>query len=143
MWLNDTDGENDTTDLDKLSTRALFTRFAQDFRHAEGFHLPYEWITIQDETYCKLKMQDACEFLFTKDYKDNWLSEMHETFCFWNFADWQQALETAGFRVDKLSKHYRNEWIVKNRLEGKTKLFNTSLEEIPFPVSHMLLLARK
>ncbi|GAA3914571.1 methyltransferase domain-containing protein [Chitinophaga oryziterrae] len=143
MWLNDTDGENDTTDLDKLSTRALFTRFAQDFRHAEGFQLPYEWVTIQDETYCRLKMQDACEFLFTKDYKDNWLSEMHETFCFWNFADWQQALETAGFRVDKLSRHYRNEWIVKNRLEGKTKLFNTSLEEIPFPVSHMLLLARK
>lgn len=146
LWLNDTDGEHDATDLELLSTRALFIRFAQDFRHQEGYKLPYEWITIQGETYCRLRMQDACEFLFTKDYKDNWLSEMHETFCFWNFADWQDALETAGFRVDKLSRPYRNEWIVQNRLEGKTKLFrqvNGGLEVIPFPVSHMLMLARK
>jgi hypothetical protein len=146
LWLNDNDGEHNSTDLDSLSTRALFTRFAQDFRHQEGYKLAYEWVTIEDETYCRLHMQDACEFLFTKDYKDNWLSEMHETFCFWSFADWQQALETAGFRVDKLSKPYRNEWIVQHRLEWKTKLFRESaggLEEIPFPVSHMLMLARK
>ena len=75
----------------------------------------------------------------------NSLNEMHETFCFWNSANWQ--LERAGFRVDKLSKPYRNEWIVQNRLEGKTKLFrqlsDNTLELIPFPVSHILMLARK
>jgi hypothetical protein len=132
LWLNDQD-----------NTRDVFIRFAHDFRHEEGYKLPYEWVNIENETYAKLSMQDACEFLFTKDYQDNWLSEMHETFCFWNFADWTNALEAAGFRIDKLSKPYRNEWIVKNRLEGKTKLFNLNLEPIPFPVSHMLLLARK
>ncbi|WPV68561.1 transferase [Chitinophaga sp. LS1] len=158
LWLDHTDGENKLpaqgiTDnqelaaaLEKLSTRAKFIRFAQDFRHQEDYKLAYEWITIGGQTYCRLRMQDACEFLFTKDYTDNWLSEMHETFCFWSFADWQKELETAGFRVDRLSKPYRNEWIVENRLEGKTKLFRQEedqLQEIPFPVSHMLLLARK
>jgi hypothetical protein len=159
LWLNEEDGENtinipDTADshqlalaLNKLSTRALFTRFAQDFRHQEGYSMSYEWVTIQGQTYCQLRMEDACEFLYTKDYKDNWFSEMHERFCFWNFNDWKQALETAGFRLDQRSTAYRNNWIVANRLEGKTKLFrqltNGTLEIIPFPVSHMLLLARK
>jgi hypothetical protein len=155
LWLDHTDGENklppqDITDnhelaaaLEKLSTRAKFIRFAQDFRQQEDYKLPYQWVTINGQTYAQLYMQDACEFLFTKDYTDNWLSEMHETFCFWSFSDWQRELEAAGFRIDRLSKAYRNEWIVENRLEGKTKLFNMELQEIPFPVSHMLLLARK
>jgi len=140
LWLNDKDGDANSGDLYSLSTRALFERFAKDFRHEEGYQMQYEWV---DDKYVKLSMQDACEFLFTKDYKDNWHSEMHETFCFWNFADWTAALENAGFRIDKLSKPYRNEWIVENRLEGKVKLFNLNLEPIAFPYSHMLLLARK
>ncbi|WP_143309512.1 class I SAM-dependent methyltransferase [Chitinophaga vietnamensis] len=159
LWLNDQDGENSlpmptNTDthqlaayLGKLSTKALFERFAQDFRHHEGYRLPHEWVSIEGKTYCQLSMQDACEFLFKKDYHDNWLSEMHETFCFWNYNDWKAALEAAGFRLDNLSHAYRNEWIVKNRLEGKVQLFrpyeSSAPQPIPFPVSHMLLLARK
>ncbi|HVI46308.1 MAG TPA: hypothetical protein VM802_15640 [Chitinophaga sp.] len=159
LWLNTNDGENDLPApenpgthelavwLGKLSTAALFKRFAQDFRHHEGYRLPHEWVTIDDNTYCKLSMQDACEFLFKKDYHDNWFSEMHETFCFWNFNDWKSALEEAGFRLDNLSNAYRNEWIVKNRLEGKVQLLrineNRTVEPMRFPDSHMLLLARK
>ncbi|MBC9911089.1 transferase [Chitinophaga varians] len=159
LWLNEADGannlpipENPTTQslatwLGQLSTKALFIRFAQDFRHEEGYRLPHEWVTIDGTTYCKLSMQDACEFLFKKDYHDNWLSEMHETFCFWNYNDWKQALEEAGLRLDNLSHTYRNEWIVQNRLEGKTQLFRLNEsgqpEPMPFPASHLLLLARK
>ncbi|MBV8254798.1 MAG: transferase [Chitinophaga sp.] len=159
LWLNDADGDSrlpkpDTTDthilaswLAKLSTKALFQQFAKDFRQHEGYVLPHTWVEIDGNTYCQLSMQDACEFLFTKDYHDNWYSEMHETFCFWNFEDWKTHLEEAGFRLDNLSHPYRNEWIVKNRLEGKVQLFrqleNGQLETIPFPDSHMLLLARK
>ncbi|MCW3462547.1 transferase [Chitinophaga nivalis] len=159
LWLNDTDGENDlpapaSTDthelaqyLGKLSTRALFTRFAADFRHHEGFQLPHTWVEIAGTTYCQLSMQNACEFLFKKDYHDNWLSEMHEMFCFWSYSDWKAALEAAGLRLDNLSHTYRNEWIVKNRLEGKVQLLrlneNNTPEVIDFPVSHTLLLIRK
>ncbi|NSL89286.1 transferase [Chitinophaga sp. Mgbs1] len=159
LWLNREDGENElplppnaTTQelaayLGKLSTEALFRRFAQDFRHHEGYQLPHEWVTINGKTYSKLSMQDACEFLFKKDYHDNWLSEMHETFCFWNYNDWKSALEAAGLRLDNLSHTYRNEWIVQNRLEGKVQLLRINEHQeaapMPFPVSHMLLLARK
>ncbi|ASZ10238.1 methyltransferase domain-containing protein [Chitinophaga pendula] len=159
LWLNETDGANELPDpaitdthllaeaLGQLSTRALFRRFAQDFRHAEGYHLQHEWVEMGGTTYCRLSMQDACEFLFKKDYQDNWLSEMHETFCFWNFEDWKQALEATGFHIDARSGSYRNEWIVQNRLVGKTQLFRQqedgTLVTIDFPVSHLLLLARK
>ncbi|MGF6845569.1 hypothetical protein QFZ51_000804 [Chitinophaga sp. W3I9] len=159
LWLNETDGENDialpenagtpelAAWLGKLSTKALFTQFAKDFRRQEGFQLPYEWVTIAGQTYAQLSMQNACEFLFKKDYHDNWLSEMHETFCFWNYEDWKAALEEAGLRLDNLSATWRNEWIVNNRLEGKVQLMRPCKNgvplPIPFPVSHMLLLARK
>ncbi|MFB6455854.1 transferase [Chitinophaga sp. Hz27] len=159
LWLNENDGDNhldrpDTTDthiladyLAKLSTKAIFKQFAQDFRHAEKYQLKHSWVTINGVEYCQLSMQDACEFMYKKDYHDNWLSEMHETFCFWSYNDWKQHLETAGFRLDNLSHPYRNEWIVKNRLEGKVQLLrvneNNALSEIPFPDSHMLLLSRK
>jgi len=159
LWLNEEDGSNTaqapaTTDthqlaqwLGQLSTLALFKRFAQDFRRKEGYQLKHSWVTIRDTTYCQLSMQDACEFMYKKDYHDNWLSEMHETFCFWNFADWKNALENTGFRLDPLSNAYRNDWIVQNRLEGKVQLFKSggegTLIPIDFPVSHMLLLARK
>lgn len=159
LWLNEEDGENNlpmpenpTTQtlaawLGKLSTMALFRQFAKDFRHQEGFQLPHEWVSIAGKTYARLSMQNACEFLFKKDYHDNWLSEMHETFCFWNYNDWKSALEEAGLRLDNLSTTWRNEWIVKNRLEGKVQLMRPCINDvplpIPFPVSHMLLMARK
>jgi hypothetical protein len=58
-----------------------------------------------------------------------------------------RALEEAGLRLDNLSAAWRNEWIVKNRLEGKVQLMRPCNNDvplpIPFPVSHMLLMARK
>ncbi len=57
-----------------------------------------------------------------KDYTDNWESEMHETFCFWDFNEWREHLEAAGFRVRAESHAYVNRWIVENRLVGKVSI---------------------
>ena len=55
-------------------------------------------------------------------------------------------MEAAGFTVLPASAAYRNNWIVKNRLEGKVGLFKMKgamLEPMEFPVTHLLLLAEK
>jgi hypothetical protein len=95
----------------------------------------------------------AMEFLLKKDYADNWASELNEEFCFWNFAQWKQALVDAGFRVledpnnpSRGSRAYTNPWIVQHRWEGKVTLYRTVNDELApmaFPVTNMVLVGEK
>jgi hypothetical protein len=156
MTLNKSDGRNDDYDksfslreelkeyLKGLSTFGRFLRFAQDFRKKEGYTLVFKERIIEGSEYVEIRLKDACEFMSRKDYIDNWQSEMHETFCFWNFNEWKQNLELAGFSISPESKAYTNEWIVENRLKGKVELFeHINLQRIPYPVTNMILLAEK
>jgi hypothetical protein len=89
-------------------------------------------------------MQDACEFLSKKDYTDNWLSEMHETFCYWSYSEWCAAVRQAGFTIHNASREFTNPWIVANRWQEKVKLYRTTesgLERIPYPVTNMVMVA--
>jgi SAM-dependent methyltransferase len=155
MWLNQTDGSNEeplkevatreqlARHLASLSTHARFLRFARDFRQAEGYAMKVEWETHGGEQYACLSLQDATEFLSRKDYTDNWTSEMHETFCFWDFDEWQTQLKNAGFSIHAGSKVFRNEWIVKNRWEQHARLFileNDQLKPEEYPVTTMILI---
>jgi hypothetical protein len=158
MKLSTTDGRN--TDHDKsfhtrealrdylkgLSTYGRFLRFAKDFRKKEGYRLSFDEVVVEGINYIQLKLSDACEFMSRKDYLDNWESEMHETFCFWDFNEWKNNLEAAGFIVSPESRAYTNAWIVENRLKGKVELFtgdNSQLTPLEYPVSHMILLGEK
>ncbi len=157
MKLNATDGRNDDYDksfdsreklaqyLKGLSTYGRFLRFALDFRKKEGYKLKYEIENKEGSDYIRISLKDACEFMSRKDYVDNWESEMHETFCFWDFEEWKHNLELAGFSVSGRSKVYTNEWIVKNRFEGRVELYKDSkpMERIDYPVTNMLMLAIK
>jgi hypothetical protein len=160
MRLNRSDGRNDDWQrefaadqrdemkayLDGLSTQAKFLRFAQDFRHVEGYRLAFEQHARDGEAFVELRLADACDFLSKKDYTDNWLSEMHETFCYWSFADWRAAVSHAGFRVHPASRAYVNPWLVENRYRGKADLFDLSdgkLVPREYPVTNMLLIAEK
>jgi hypothetical protein len=78
-----------------------------------------------------------------KDYVDNWQSEMHEKFCFWTYQDWVDEMTKVGFSILPQSKAYTNEWIVKNRFDGKVQFYDLSGEVLPFPVTHLLLLGEK
>jgi hypothetical protein len=154
------DGRNDDWDADLsaaprerwrdylagLSTHARFLRFRRDFRRAEGYALPAEEEEIAGEVFVRLRLRDACEFLSKKDYLDNWSSEMHETFCFWSFSDWRRAAGRAGFAVHPASGAFANEWIVKNRYEGKARLYRRTaagLEPLPWPPPTVVLVAEK
>lgn len=158
MKLNKFDGRNDDYGkeftiredlrdyLKGLSTYGRFRRFAIDFRKKEGYTVSFEDVTLGDQHYIRLSLRDACEFMSRKDYIDNWQSEMHETFCFWDFAEWSGVLEQTGFRVLPQSHAYTNEWIVENRLKGKVELFmetTDGVSELSYPVTNMILVAEK
>jgi hypothetical protein len=158
MELNENDGSNDREKkefgdqtesksyLQGLSTYSRFLKFAGDFRKESGCSIGYEIVKMKQKKYVMLKLRDACEFMEKKDYVDNWRSEMHETFCYWDFTEWKKAMTDAGFEIAPGSKTYRNEWIVKNRFAGKVKLYvseNGDLKEIDFPVTHMIMIGRK
>ncbi|GMV78831.1 MAG: hypothetical protein AMXMBFR7_00150 [Planctomycetota bacterium] len=160
LWLDAADGRNgdwerafpaDARDelrayLDGLSTAARFLRFARDYRAAEGYALPHRYEDGPAGRVAVLALRDACEFLSKKDYTDNWQSEMHETFCFWSFADWTRAAEAAGFRIHPGSRAYANPWSIRNRYEGRARLYERrgdALEPIPWPPTNLLLVAEK
>lgn len=144
MKLNSHDGSIELADdLSKLSTLSRFYRFSEDFRKEEGYQISYETIESNKGLYIQLRMEDATEFLLTKDYTDNWNSEMHERFCFWSFSEWKEALENAGFTIDPGSRSFANPWIVQNRFAGKAELFNEKGEPTAFPPTNTILLARK
>ena len=158
MLLNRDDGNNEdpykifterdqlSQYLQQLSTYARFLRFAGDFRAAEGYQLSYTTAVIDGHTYLQLSLRDAAEFLSRKDYTDNWQSEMHETFCFWDFDEWQDELRIAGFKIHPQSYVTTNQWIVENRWKDKAALFvmeDGVLKPYAYPVTHMVLVGVK
>ncbi|MDQ8199903.1 methyltransferase domain-containing protein [Pelagicoccus enzymogenes] len=157
LWLTDSDGSNGdpyqnfstskelSAHLDQLSTRARFLRFAQDFRKGQSGAISYASEERDGETYFRLSYRDAAEFLLTKDYTDNWESEMRETFCFWDFPTWKTALEEADFRISPSSHAYTNPWIAQNRWQDKVSLYSNldTLTQHPLPPTNMLLVAER
>ncbi len=158
LWLNDSDGHNgdpyktfdDKQEFSQylmgLSTYARFLRFAKNFRHTEGYVLHYSTTIINNKSYIIISLRDAMEFLSRKDYTDNWQSEMHETFCFWDFSEWKNNLQNAGFTIHSNSKAFTNEWIVNNRWKGKAELFtlqHDQLTPLDYPVTTMFLIGVK
>lgn len=168
MLLNKKDGSNEipTKDRDKetlksLSTHARFIVFAKDFLSAmrqegkrdENNKIQYKEEVIDGKGYIVLSLKDATEFMSKKDYTDNWKSELNEEFSFWNFKEWKDKLEEAGFKIVEnpnrpasTSRAYTNEWIVENRFRGKVDLFEMvdgELEKIDYPKTNMVLIGEK
>lgn len=132
--------------LDSLSTFAKFLRFAQDFRKLEGYKLKYSIEHIDGKEYIKLKSSDASEFLSKKDYTDNWNSEMHETFCFFNFDEWIAEVKKAGFIVNPASHAFSNPWIIENRYKNRAILYHKKgrkLVQAEYPETNMILVLDK
>ncbi len=158
ILLTDTDGSNPddvhpdvSADalpdfLSSLSTKARFRRFLKDFRAVEGDQVICRWETIEDEEYAVLRFADACDFLAKKDYVQSWHSEMHERFCFWEYADWVEALSRVGFVVSEGSETKQNPWLIEHRFAPAARIFartDDGLVQLDYPVTNVLLVARK
>ncbi len=126
-----------------LSTRARLDQFAVDFpRLSGGGFAPTPVPGSSDEV--ELTLTEAMEFLTTKDYTDNWLSECHERFCDMDWASWVEMVTAAGFDVDPASRAWCNPWIVEHRLDPVASLHDPgSGERLPWPDTHLLLVARR
>ena len=134
--------DDGAADVSALSTRARFHRFQRDFRPGEA-HPDAEVVTVDGTEYLRLPLGYAMEFVAKMDYVDNWLSEMHEAFCFWSFADWERELANAGLSLLPGSQAYVNEWRVQHSFAPRVALFNLDGTPRPFPVTNLILAAQK
>ncbi|MFA6437250.1 MAG: methyltransferase domain-containing protein [Candidatus Paceibacterota bacterium] len=130
-------------DYNELSTSALFDRFHQEFRGGNAFD--YERVIIDGEEYIKLSPEWAHEFYLRKDYTGNWRSEIEEKYTYWTPEEAKRVLEEIGY-VNVQIVPDPNEWILKNRLQGKIGLYKMTdegLEKTDFPMTHMVVVAEK
>lgn len=126
--------------LDALPVGSRVAQFAQDFRAASKSAWPYD---VVDERTIALRQGDAMELMTKVHYTGNWLSEMHERFCALSWTDWVALVEAAGLEVDERSGPWRNEWMVEHRFAPDAALLAPSGDPIPWPDTHLLLVARR
>lgn len=147
MKLSKNDGRNDekSNELDKLSTYERFFQFVKDFRKTENDQITFKTIQYENEDYIEIRYRDAAEYILTKDYTDNWESEMHERFCYWSIEDWKSTLKRNGFRFLTGTKAYTNSWIVENRMINQVVLMkkNDIKSKIPYPPTNAIIVALK
>lgn len=91
--------------------------------------------------YDGVQMNDAYEFIYHKDYHDNWDTEIKETYGFATADDMKSILVSHGFKIIH-SAEMDNQWIMDNRLEGKVKLWKDG-KHIAFPKYQQILVAEK
>lgn len=118
-------------------TRATFARFSKEFRKGQGVRF-----TRLSDSVVELSSHDANEFLCKKDYLKNWHIEVNEEFGPLTLAQWQLALERAGFEPMHLEET-RNPWIVKHRYEGTVRVFDTAGVALPWPATNCVVAGRK
>ncbi|MFT3797566.1 class I SAM-dependent methyltransferase [Microbacterium sp.] len=126
--------------LDALPVGSRVAQFAQDFTELSG--TPWEY-DVRDERTIELPLGDAMEFLETVSYTRNWLSEMHERFCALSWTDWRRLVASVGLEIDERSGPWRNEWLVENVFEPAASLVDLDDRPLPWPDTHLLLVARR
>jgi SAM-dependent methyltransferase len=93
---------------------------------------------VDGETW-ETTMKDAYEFIYRKDFHDNWLCELEEKYGFWTNREACEIMASLDLSIVHFET-YHNEWIVKNRLENKISLFSVeNLEQLAYPKYQMVL----
>jgi SAM-dependent methyltransferase len=121
---------------------ASWERFTQDWLPAN----PVFTVHRQDaRLFVETALRDAMEWLSKKDYTENWASEMHEAFCFWDGGDWEREARAAGFELLPGSGAFTNEWLVEHRFAPAATLRPAHWPErrLPWPDTHVRLVARR
>ncbi len=156
LWLDADDGSNDdiyavfddpderTAHLDGLSTRARFHRFNRDVtgRDVAG---KQDHTCHDGRMLYRMARRDAAEYLLTKDYTDNWDSEMQESFTHWTVDDHVAALEAACFDIVHANA-YTSDWIRDNRFDGTAALYadaGDGLARTDYPPTNAVIVAEK
>lgn len=136
-----------------LSPAARLVQFAHDFPRLSGGACDVRWLDDATDATgpagtpttrtAELTLRAAMEFLTTRDYVGNWLSECHERFCDMTWADWVALLEGVGFELEPASAPWRNDWLVENRLAVGACLTDPAGGDVAWPDTHVLTVARR
>jgi SAM-dependent methyltransferase len=119
---------------------SAFQKFIDDHRkesrHYFLFTLVYpscQTLDCADDEYLvyETNIQTLYEFLYRKDYINNWEVELNERYGFWTESGISSLLTTGGFKIDLLQK-YHNSWIMKNRLKNIYVYDKTGYIGIPY-----------
>lgn len=125
------------TDIDKDRT---FFKFVNRFGYgAEGEF--GDMSTAQAISY-RAKLRWVYEYIFRKDYKNNWDAELKELYGFWTFEQAVGMVRSAGFKIIE-ARRIRNEWIIENRLKTKIRIFASDGSEIDYPDYQIVIVGEK
>lgn len=139
--LDDLAGREVAARVEALSTSARMQQFAYDFARLSGSGFTAGYL---GDGRWQLQLRYAMEFMTRKDYTDNWLSECHERFCDFTYADWVNMLTAAGFTLATGSEPIRNEWLVENRFNPTAELSDADTGvRLEWPSTHVLTVARR
>ena len=127
-------------------TAELFEKFAKDFRSSQHIASGVPYIELEPDQAgwrrFQLSLRDANEFILRKDYRDSYNEEIKEEYTFMSQKDFERAFEQAGFRILHSAPIF-NPWIIKNRYQGKVKLFSLDGQSLPFPPTNYAIVGEK
>ncbi len=128
---------------DDLTEINSFAKFAAGFRRY-GRPVTYKVIAETESTLTiKTDLASAYEYIFRKDYQQNWQAELAEQYGFISLEGMKQRLEKAGFRI-KHATTSENKWITENRIKNKVWLVDPSTgKQVDIPDYDMLVVAEK
>jgi precorrin-6B methylase 2 len=87
--------------------------------------------------------ESAYEFIFRKDYWQNYKAELEEIYGFWSKNHAEKLLTENGFKVI-FSEYVNNDWINKNRIDGKIQLFDPSTgKNLKIPNYQLVIVGKK
>lgn len=145
LKLKNGDGLNSPSfDAERLSTEAMFLKFAREFRHGRGI----KYTVISDDKLGRLYKTDsssAYEFLSKKDYRKNWHIEINEQFGYLTEKDYKKLLRRLGYKIVR-SRSYLNPWILKNRWQQTSAVYKkrkSRFVKAAFPATNIVIIAKK
>ena len=142
LELNEEDGKN-SGDIKSLSTYAKFYRFVKDFIPRK---IKFKEKKIDGKKLIEMTLSDAYEFMSKMNYIDNWQSEMHEEFGFWNFSDWKKEFKEIGFEIVAGSHPFKSEYIIEKMYTGKVIIYKQKgkdLAIVNYPSTNIILAGEK
>lgn len=139
------DGES-AGDIEKLSTAALFEKFAQEFRSSvnPSGPVPFEQTVSRNAGFNRYRvaLRAAAEFVLRKDYRADWSTEIIEEYTYLSQQQFEQAFRERGLRI-VVSMPLWNPWIVQNRFVGKFFMYDLNERLLPFPPTNYLIVGEK
>lgn len=135
---------NGFLDYSRLTARALFDRFYEEFNGGKAFD--YSITHVNGIELIRLEPEWAHEFYLRKDYTANWRQEIQEKYTYWTPSEARNVLSSAGYENVQVIPN-PNQYILENRLHGKIALFDRSEDgrqiQLPFPDTHMVIVGQK